>query len=105
MIKLYKINYEINDKELTQLSKFSIEYIQNVKILHDDFKGFKGPISCITQSKKDGNLLITCWDGKIHLVNYTILSLYFEQDEQIKKSFIWSLTIVAMGIWLNLFKK
>ena len=86
MIKLYKINYEIDDKKLTQLSKFSIEYIQDFKIFDENFEGFKGPISCITQSKKDGNLLITCWDGKIYFVKYTGFSFYFEQDEQIKKS-------------------
>ena len=86
MIKLYKINYEIDDKKLTQLSKFSIEYIQDFKIFDENFEGFKGPISCITQSKKDGNLLITCWDGKIYLDKYTLISFYFEQDEQIKKS-------------------
>jgi len=90
MIKLYKIIYQIDDKNLSKLLEFSIEYIQDYKIIHKDFEGFKGPISCITQSKKDGDLLITCWDGKIYLVyNSEIgfyLNFYLNQDKAIKKS-------------------
>ena len=77
IIKLYKIIYE---------EKISIEYIQDIKLFDKDFKGFKGPISCITQSKKNKNLLITCWDGNVYLVNKPDIHFYLEQDEQIKKS-------------------
>ena len=77
MIKLYRIIYG---------EKCLIEYIQDIKIFGKDFKGFNGPISCITQSKKDGNLLITCWDGNVSLVDMPDISFYLEQDEQIAKS-------------------
>ena len=69
MIKLYKNK------------KISIEYIQDIKLFDRDFKGFKGPISCITQSKKNGNLLITCWYGNVYLVNKPDILFYLEQDE------------------------
>ena len=77
-IKLYKIIY---GKEL-----ISIEYIQDIRYFENDFKGFKGPISCITQSRKDGNLLITCWDGKVYLIDKPDISFYLKQDEQIQSA-------------------
>ena len=77
-IKLYKIIY---GKE-----SLLIEYIQDIEIFDNNFKGFKGPISCITQSKKDGNLLITCWDGKVYLIDYPDISFYLKQYEQIQSA-------------------
>ena len=77
MIKLYKI---INDEKL------SIVFIQDIKLLNKDFKEFKGPICCIIQSKKDGNLLITCWDGNVYLVNMPDILFYLKQDKEIEKS-------------------
>ena len=77
MIKLYKIIYN---------EKLSIEYIQDIRFFDKDFKGFKGPISCIIQSKINENLLITCWDGNVYLVNKPDIHFYLEQDEKIKKS-------------------
>ena len=76
-IKLYRIIYG---------EKCLIEYIQDIKIFDKSYNGFNGPISCITQSKKDGNLLITCWDGNVYLVDQPNISFYLEQDEQITKS-------------------
>ena len=62
MIKLYKIIY---NKKFTETK---IEYIQDIEIdQNNNFKGFKGPISSILQSKKNGNLLITSWDGNVYL--------------------------------------
>ena len=81
MIKLYKIIYDGKNEKVS-----SIEYIQDFKSFDKYFKGFKGPISCITQSKKDGNLLITCWDGNVYLVDGPNIQIYYKQDEQIKKS-------------------
>ena len=77
MIKLNKIIY---DKKIT------IEYIQDIKYFDKDFKGFKGPISCITQSKNNLNLLITCWDGNVYFADKPDIRFYLEQDEKIKKS-------------------
>ena len=83
MIKLYKIIYDEKNTKVT-----SIEYIQDFNSFDNDFQGFKGPVSCITQSKKDGNLLITCWDGNIYLVDRPNIQIYYKQDEQIKNSAI-----------------
>ena len=76
IIKLYKIIFD---------EKISIEYIQDIKLFDKEFKGFKGPISCIIQSKKDGNLLITCWDGNVYLVNKPDIHFYLKQDKEIEK--------------------
>ncbi len=77
MIKLYKIIY---------CEKCLIEYIQDIEIFDNEFEGFNGPISCITQSRKDKKLLITCWDGNVHLLDLLDISFYLEQDEQLAKS-------------------
>ena len=81
MIKLYKIIYDEKNEKVSL-----IEYIQDFNSFGNYFEGFKGPISCITQSKKYGNLLITCWDGNIYLVDRPNIQIYSKQDEQIKKS-------------------
>ena len=69
MIKLYKIIYDEN---------ISIEYIHDIKLFDKHFKGFKGPISCITQSKKYWNLLITCWDGNVYFADKPDIRFYLE---------------------------
>ena len=59
-IKLYKIG--INDEHLI------IKYIQDIYIEQGkNFKGFNGQISSIVQSRTTGNIIITCWDGNVHL--------------------------------------
>ena len=59
-IKLYKIG--INDDHLI------IKYIQDIYIEQGkNFKGFNGQISSIVQSRTTGNIIITCWDGNVHL--------------------------------------
>ena len=68
LIKLYKINYNNSNFDLT-----NIEYIQDIVIKKEYknksnmFKGFKGPITCIIQSSNNGNILITCYDGNVYL--------------------------------------
>ena len=62
MIKLYKIIYE------KKFIETKIEFIQDIEIQKSkNFKGFKGPVSSIMQSKLNGKVLITCWDGNIYL--------------------------------------
>ena len=56
-IKLYRLDYNENIVD-------KIEFIQDV---YTDKIHFKGPISCITQSKSDEKILITCWDGSVYL--------------------------------------
>lgn len=63
-IKLFKIedNKNFLDTE--------IEFIQDVEIeKKKKFKGFRGPISKIIQTKKTGKILLSCWDGNIYLFN------------------------------------
>ena len=77
MIKLYKIIYG---------EKLSIEFIQDVKIFVKKFEGLKGPISCIIQTKKNLDLLITCWDGNVYFIGKANIYFYLKQDELIEKS-------------------
>ena len=78
MIKLYKVNYGIEYNQTT------IEYIQD--IIFDDqpknFKDFKGAISCITQSSKEGDILVSCWDGNIYLFGNINIDLYLKYDQE-----------------------
>ena len=80
MIKLFKINY---GKEYYETR---IEYIENIIFNDNNFKGFKGPISCITQSSIDGKLLISCWDGNIYLFDKPNIEYYLEYDKLINKN-------------------
>ena len=62
IIKLYKI---IKRDEI-----YEIERIQDIIIKHNNiFKGFKGPISFIEQSKSNGHILISSWDGNVYSFN------------------------------------
>ena len=66
LIKIYKINYNDN------YDKLDIEYIRDFKIDQkgkNNFKGFKKPISCMIQSKKTKNIIITCLDGNVYLLD------------------------------------
>ena len=75
-IKLYKINkIKENNKEI-----FEIKKIQDIMIpKNEQFKGFKGAISCIEQSKRNGDIYITSWNGDVFLFNNLNLSLLFEK--------------------------
>ena len=77
VIKLYKIVYNDNFLET------KIEYIQDIEPeLKDDFKGFNKPISCIIQSKKTGNLYISCWNGNIYSFNQPDMEYFSFYDKQ-----------------------
>ena len=59
IIKLFKIIY--GDK----IWKTKIKYLQDIEIEDkENFEYFDGPISCINQSKKTGNISVTCYNGK-----------------------------------------
>ena len=65
-IKIFKLLYDKTD----------IEFIQDIEFLKNtDFDGFKGPISSLIQSKLLGNILATCYDGKVHLLSKVDLDL------------------------------
>ena len=52
LIKLYKINFK------GKIDTIEIEYIQDV--IFEKNENFKGPITSITQSRINGNILVTC---------------------------------------------
>ena len=80
IIKLYRIMYNKN------IVNTIIEYIQDIDndIYNTNFNGFKGPISSIVQSKKNGNLLISCWDGNIYLFEPPKIDYFLFYDRQNK---------------------
>ena len=45
-------------------------------MIFKELKGFKGPISCITQSSKDGKILVSCWDGNVYLFEKPNINYY-----------------------------
>ena len=76
-IKLYKIKKDIINEENKDKIKNKLEYLQDIDIEKDkDFQGFSGKISCITQSTITGNILVTCWDGTVHLFRPPNLDSY-----------------------------
>ena len=63
LIKLYKVNQQLKLEFISDINieKYNKEDNSNI------FKGFKGAITCITQSKDSGDILISCLDGNIYL--------------------------------------
>lgn len=59
--------------------KFNINEKRD-KINDYHFNGFERNISCITQSKNNGNLFITCWDGNIYIFDPPNIDYYLELD-------------------------
>jgi len=76
-IKLFKVIY--SEKAYNNKIKFvqDIEFERN-----KDFTGFEGAVCCIKQIKKDnnylGNILVTCYSGKIYLLSKPNLDAYKE---------------------------
>ena len=76
-IKLYKVVYSNNFNDT------KIEFIDDIAVstsTNSRFKGFKGPISCITQANKDGKLIVTCWDGNVYLFESPNIEYYLRFD-------------------------
>ena len=82
IIKLYKVNYGI------EYDKTTIEYIQDIIFANENnnMKGFRGPISSITQSNIDGKILVTCWDGNVYELDKPKIEDYINYDEQFKQN-------------------
>ena len=77
MIKLYKLKYNENNEVI------NIEYIQEIKPeKRREFEGFKKPISCMIQSKKDGKILITSWDGNVYLFSNPKFESFLDYEEE-----------------------
>ena len=79
VIKLYRVNYG------KYFDQTKIEYIQDIIIDDNKFKGFRGAISCITQSSKNGDILISCWDGNVYLFGNLNIKCYLNYDKQVKE--------------------
>ena len=77
IIKLYKIINKKNNQYKTK-----IKFIENIY----DNCNFKGPISCIIQSKFDSKISVICWDGNIYLFDKPNINYYLERDKQFKKN-------------------
>ena len=70
VIKLYKIK----ENKLLFLQDIEFEYDEN-------FKGFDNSVSCITQSNITGNILVTCWDGNVYLLNPPNIDFYLKNED------------------------
>ena len=83
-IKLFKVIY--SEKAYNN----KIEFVQNIEFERNkDFNGFEGAISCIIQIKKgtNGNLLVTCYNGKVYLLTKPNLDYYMNiKDTKTKNS-------------------
>jgi hypothetical protein len=91
MIKLYKIIYNININEI------KIIYIQDIIIKkNNNFEGFQKAISCITQSKITGNIIITSLKGNVYLFNRPNIEFFL--NHKISKKFY-----SIMDIYFNFF--
>ena len=82
LIKLYKVIYNKDYR------KIKLEYILDVDVEKYDkengiqtFKGFKGAINCISQSKNDGNILISCFDGNVYLLTEPFIENILKLNE------------------------
>ena len=76
LIKLYRIDCD------TLIKNTKIVFLQNIKIEEKNgFEGFKGAISCIKQSNIIGNIIITCWDGNIHLLKPPNIDYFLSCDK------------------------
>ena len=89
VIKLYKVNYgeDHSDTKIEYKEDIFIEQkLKNNKII---FQSFKGPISSMMQSKIDGNIIITCWDGNVYLFSYPNIEYYLKGDENIENNILF----------------
>ena len=74
-ILLYKINY--GERAYNTTIEFKQEIIFKDR---DDIDTFNGPINCLRQSKKTGNIAASCFDGNIYLLTPPNINYYIEED-------------------------
>ena len=88
VIKLYKIICGENnfDNKIKYIQDIFDQKIKNNKII---FQRFNGPISSMLQSKIDGNIIITCWDGNVYLFSYPNIEYFLKEDENIEKNILF----------------
>lgn len=76
MIKLYKIIFEY------KAYNTKIEYMDDIIFEHANFLEFEGPIISMIQSRKTGEILVSCRDGKNYLLSPPNLNYFILNDEQ-----------------------
>ena len=78
MIKLYKVIYGI------KYDQSNLVFIDDVIIKDTKLKKikFKGPITCITQSSRDGKIIVNCWDGNVYLFKHPNINYYLQYDKE-----------------------
>ena len=72
----FKENQESKDMDETMLTNTQSQTGTNILVDNESFEGFKGAISSIIQSTSTGNILVSCYDGKISLLSKINLELY-----------------------------
>ena len=75
-IKLYKVIYDLK----SSLTK--IKYLQDIEFDESkDFGCFESPICSIIQSKINGKIAVSCWDGNVYLFSIPNISFYLKEDK------------------------
>ena len=82
-IKLYKLIRNNNIKDT------KIQFIQDIDVKKTkQFNGFKDPINCITQSRQNLKILISCMDGNIYLLSSPNIDIFTKYEEKTKYDLI-----------------
>jgi len=76
-IKLFKLFYNNNTINLECIDDDIIDFGKN-----NNFRGFKKPINCIIQNKKNGEIISSSWDGNLYLFDRPNIN-YFSKYEKI----------------------
>jgi len=75
-VKLYKVIYDL------KASLTKIKYLQDIEFEENkDFDRFESPISSIIQSKLNGKIVISCWDGNVYLFSIPNIDFYLNEDK------------------------
>ena len=83
LIKLYKVNFYKKDINIEFIQDITININKDNKNETEKFQGFKGPISCIIQSKITSHILITCWNSYVYLFTPPNLNFFLNYNENI----------------------
>ena len=75
IIQLYKAFYNIEEYRI------SIEYLQDIEFKSNNIFKDEGSITCIKQSKINGNILANCSNGYIYLFSKPNIKYYLEEIE------------------------
>jgi hypothetical protein len=80
-IKLFRLK-ENDDKA-------KIEYLQDIEFEQGNEYKFDMNVSCITQSKITGEILVTCWNGKIYKFSVPNIIYYLDYEYNKNKGYCY----------------